>query len=529
MADEKENLIHEIRKRFSQEYLQDKSDKYDSRDVERLQSDDAWVESYLLWRHNVIDDTLKMIDESLKWRKDLAVNDLTESAIPKWCFEIGATFLHGYDKESNKLFWFKVKLHIRDAKTYADKKRCVAFWLERYNKREPGKLLTVVFDMSESGLSNIDMDFVRFVINCFKIYYPKYLSKIVIFEMPWIMNAAFKIIKGWLGPEAINMLKFANRSEMLDYISAEYLPPHMGGTDPFKYSYPPLPDDDFQTPMCENGLIISEDDSESKEENESDIRDSVDSGSIEETAVKAKKIIWTEDHFKPEEQERADIKQKNNRKTVFKGSLLHISPGEELHFGSKESGERKCLIVLTNVTKNTIAFKVRTTAPDKYRVKPSNSSFEPGTTVDVVVSLHAEKDCLNKLCEEKELAKSLFWKKELKSRFEPAENTDIVSPTVKILIKGLAAFPPSNKRKRLRCHVIENKPTTLLLKETSLNNSASSHDDLHFKLNQLIEKNRRLEEQVGQCLWFQQLLAVLLSILIAIAATGMYMLKHQGL
>ncbi len=51
--------------------------------------------------------------------------------------------------------WFKVKLHVKDAKVALDKKRYVAFWLERYSKREPGMPLTVVFDMSESGLSNI--------------------------------------------------------------------------------------------------------------------------------------------------------------------------------------------------------------------------------------------------------------------------------------------------------------------------------------------------------------------------------------
>ncbi|KAM4699110.1 motile sperm domain-containing protein 2 [Discoglossus pictus] len=514
MAEEKEKLVLETRKRFVQEYLQDKSDKYDSRDVERLQNDDTWVESYLLWRHNIVDETLKMIDESLKWRKDIAANDLSESIIPKWCFEVGATYLHGYDKEGNKLFWFRVKLHIRDAKTNADKKKCVAFWLERYAKREPGKLLTVVFDMSESGLSNMDMDFVRYVISCFRNYYPKYLSKIVIFEMPWIMNAAFKIIKGWLGPEAINMLKFVNRSEIQDYISAEYLPPHMGGMDPFKYSYPPLPDDDFQTPMCENGPIASEDDTESKEDIESDIRDSVDSGQVEESAVKPKKMNCTEDHFKLDEYDKADTKPKNNKKalTVFKGPLLHVSPAEELHFGSRESGERKCTIVLSNVTKNTVAFKVRTTAPDKYRVKPSNSSCEPGATVDIVVSLHAA------------------FVASLQDRFlVMAAEMEHPSGTS---AQDLAQFwkdVPRNKvmEHRLRCHVVENKPATLLLKENTLSNSTSTNDDLHFKLNQLLEKNRRMEEQLGDCLWYQHLLAAMLSVLVAIVAAGIYMLKDQ--
>lgn len=38
--------------------------------------------------------------------------------------------------------------------------------------------------------------------------------------------------------------------------------------------------------------------------------------------------------------------------------IFLTSPAEELYFGSKETGEKKCLIVLTNVTKNVVAFKV---------------------------------------------------------------------------------------------------------------------------------------------------------------------------
>ncbi|XP_069617144.1 motile sperm domain-containing protein 2 isoform X2 [Ranitomeya imitator] len=469
MADEKEKLIHETRRRFTQEYIQDHSSKYDSRDVDRLQMDDAWVESYLLMRHNVADDALKMIDESFRWRKEININDLSESVLPRWCFDVGATYLHGYDKEGNKLFWLRVKLHVRDNKTNEDKKKCVAFWLERYAKREPGKLLTVVFDMAECGLSNVDMDFVRFVISCFKIYYPRYLSKIVIFEMPWIMNAAFKIVKGWLGPEAINMLKFVNRSEVQDYISAEYLPPHMGGTDPFKYSYPPLPDDDFQTPICENGPASCEDELESKEESEVDARDSVDSFGADESAPKPKKLHSSEDHFKHDESEKADAKPKNRKtSSVFKGPFLHISPAEELHFGSKESGERKCVIILNNVTKNTVAFKVRTTAPDKFRVKPSNSSCEPGSTVDIVVSLHAASTA------------------SLQDRFlvmaaEMEQSTGTGAQELAQFWKEV----PRNKvmEHRLRCHVVEaNKPATLGIKENAVNRPLSTNEDLHFKL-----------------------------------------------
>lgn len=42
--------------------------------------------------------------------------------------------------------------------------------------------------------------------------------------------AAWKIVKSWLGPEAISKLKFASKAEVQTFIDVEYLPPHMGGT-----------------------------------------------------------------------------------------------------------------------------------------------------------------------------------------------------------------------------------------------------------------------------------------------------------
>uniref|UniRef100_A0A7N8XNN4 Motile sperm domain containing 2 n=1 Tax=Mastacembelus armatus TaxID=205130 RepID=A0A7N8XNN4_9TELE len=470
-----EKKIEETRQRFKNEFLQDSTEKYDSRDVERLQKDDALVEGYLTWRLHVVDEALKMIDESFQWRKEFGVNDLSENSIPKWMFETGAVYLHGYDKEGNKLFWFKVKLHIKDAKTILDKKKYVAFWLERYAKKEPGMPLTVVFDMSESGLSNIDMDFVNYVINCFKVYYPKFLSKMIIVDMPWIMNAAWRIVKSWLGPEAISKLKFASKAEVQTFIDPEYLPPYLGGTDPFKYSYPPLPDDDFQTPICDNGPIVSEDEIESKD-SEMEGKDTLESSFNSEIAVKPKKVNFLEESVRGDDNDKGDtsVRTKGPRKpvTTFKGLLLDVSPAEELSFGSGEM-EKKSLIILSNVTKNQVAFKVRTTAPEKYRVKPSSSWCEPGATVDIVVSLHGGSQVSPQ------------------DRFliMAAEMDSVVSQELTQFWKEV----PKTKimEHRLRCHVLESvKPTLSPLRDSPVDTGSSRHPvDLFMEilLNSIID------------------------------------------
>lgn len=42
--------------------------------MERLQQDDTWVDNFLIWRDDDVDDALKMIDESFQWRKEYTVH-----------------------------------------------------------------------------------------------------------------------------------------------------------------------------------------------------------------------------------------------------------------------------------------------------------------------------------------------------------------------------------------------------------------------------------------------------------------------
>uniref|UniRef100_S4RPB8 Motile sperm domain containing 2 n=1 Tax=Petromyzon marinus TaxID=7757 RepID=S4RPB8_PETMA len=215
-------------------------------------------------------------------------------------------------------------------------------------------------------------------------------AKIIVFEMPWIMNAAWKIIKGWLGPEAIQILKFVSRGDVQQHIGADYLPPHMGGLDKFRYSYPPLPEDDhFECPVPSPEDEEPGDAKDAEEEERHTIR----------TRTASTQVSFSDDvdarslSAEPSEALAGEGRARKLKRPVstFRGPLLNISdpsPAEELQFGSRESGgDTKCLMVLTNATQAPVAFKVKTTAPEKYRVRPSNGNLEPGASCDVQIAL----------------------------------------------------------------------------------------------------------------------------------------------
>jgi hypothetical protein len=42
--------------------------------------------------------------------------------------------------------------------------------------------------MADAGLSNLDMEMIKFTITCLKVYYPGLIDYMLIFQMPFIFN-----------------------------------------------------------------------------------------------------------------------------------------------------------------------------------------------------------------------------------------------------------------------------------------------------------------------------------------------------
>ncbi len=49
-------------------------------------------------------------------------------------------------------------------------------------------MVSVVFDCAGCGLKNMDMEFIQYMINMFKDYFPFSLNWILVLDMPWVLN-----------------------------------------------------------------------------------------------------------------------------------------------------------------------------------------------------------------------------------------------------------------------------------------------------------------------------------------------------
>ncbi|KAJ8632195.1 hypothetical protein MRB53_025531 [Persea americana] len=89
------------------------------------------------------------------------------------------------------------------------------------------------------------------------------------------------------------------------------------------------------------------------------------------------------------------------------GDLLSIHP-TELKFPFELKKQSSCPLQLTNKTDQYIAFKVKTTNPKKYCVRPNTGIVLPGTTCDVTVTMQAQKETPPDMqCKDKFLVQSV--------------------------------------------------------------------------------------------------------------------------
>uniref|UniRef100_A0A0D3FYC6 MSP domain-containing protein n=1 Tax=Oryza barthii TaxID=65489 RepID=A0A0D3FYC6_9ORYZ len=87
--------------------------------------------------------------------------------------------------------------------------------------------------------------------------------------------------------------------------------------------------------------------------------------------------------------------------------LLGIEP-LELRFPFETKKQISCSMQLTNRTDDYIAFKVKTTSPKKYCVRPNSGIVPPRSTSDVIVTMQAQREApADMQCKDKFLVQSV--------------------------------------------------------------------------------------------------------------------------
>ena len=175
-----EIIRNEVKDRFSKE----SPDIFDDKDLTKLMTDNFYVGRF--WIHaffipgDRVENAVNLVIDTFKWRKDFGVNDITEADLDMEILERGSLYYHNRDKKGSRLLVFCIRKHNKDSKKMETMKKMLIYLLERLDKEEAGKRITIIFDSEGAGLSNFDLEQVKFLIHVLISYYPNFVEKILV-------------------------------------------------------------------------------------------------------------------------------------------------------------------------------------------------------------------------------------------------------------------------------------------------------------------------------------------------------------
>lgn len=163
-------------------------------------------------------------------------------------------------------------------------------------------------------------------------------------------------------------------------------------------------------------------------------------------------------------------------------TLLKLLPDDALHFElNKTAGQPTRILKLNNVSNGCVAFKVKTTAPKSYLVRPSAGTIKPGDNMEVQIILQpgTEKDSTSShrflvqavVAPDGEAVSRDAWSEFPKDKIQEArlnvvvETRDVEDPTSAKTESALASASPNDTSTDLAMKYDELVQYTLMLEK----------------------------------------------------------------
>jgi hypothetical protein len=287
---------------------------------------------------------VKMTTACLQWRIEWNVRallEIGEQGIDEEVFKSGKAFIFGKDKEDRPLSIVRVSKHNKNTVPLFESEKLTLFLLEtgRLSIKPPVEMCSIVFDLTDFSMNNMDYPYVKFVLHCLQTYYPECLGVCLIVNAPWIFNGCWKIIKPLLDPVVSAKVRFIKSEEMKNYIDEDQLMKIYGGNNPFEYEYvPPSPED------IEMEKKLKSNDNEEKFKRIEDWRQSIkDFEEVTKEWIKKYKDLDTqlraENADKPDSLLKVEKGRGNSNNTSVEN--VHIEDKEALLKEAKEIDEKR--------------------------------------------------------------------------------------------------------------------------------------------------------------------------------------------
>lgn len=215
-------------------------DQFDPSDIERFMKSDWTVTRFLLRKKDNIEDAAQMIIDCARWRHKLGMPRWKDEDFPKEFYSVGGVFPYADDLLGNTVIYVRAKLYDRKLTCVQELFRHYIIHIaNRVDNERDGRGWSIIVDCSGTGMSNMDVSMLLFMLNDVIPHLPKGLNYVLIYELPWLLSKIVNTTIACLPAEYKKLAKTASKKDIHNWVAKESLPDFMGGTCDINYRRAP--------------------------------------------------------------------------------------------------------------------------------------------------------------------------------------------------------------------------------------------------------------------------------------------------
>lgn len=231
------NGTQAVRERLLQ-YVSGNPDDFLPIDIEWMLNGN--LRRYVICSYLNEDEAFDLIVRTLTWRKESQISTLTDAHFPREFFKKGGLFIYERDLNDTPLLYMRVK-GIRKCNDLDDLvKLFIAYQISKIDTQSAALFSWgILFDCTDIGFANVQIDLIRFLITVLKDYFPCGIKYVIVYELPWILNTVQKLIFAMIPDDCKHLIKFTNRKNITSVVPTDKLPDYMGGSCKKSYKFSP--------------------------------------------------------------------------------------------------------------------------------------------------------------------------------------------------------------------------------------------------------------------------------------------------
>lgn len=230
-------VVQQVRDQFLEKEFKLAPDEYYQEDIKMVENMDFLLQRYVIMQRKNIDASVKMVSQMLKWRKERKLYELNDSMFPQELTICGAAFTYEEDKFGNRTLYLRASMCKNCAELKSAMKDFLSYLLFKIDDSKDGSTYAVIMDLTNTTWTNYDLDLLTHFVALLKDYFPVNLDYVLAINFPWILSAAWSLIKRLIPAEKRDVVQFINSNKVFDFIPKENCPDFLGGTCTRSYQY----------------------------------------------------------------------------------------------------------------------------------------------------------------------------------------------------------------------------------------------------------------------------------------------------